>query len=440
MRQRTFQRRALILVMLLGGALVPYLTLWGCGGGGFDAPTTTSAPALLSPQTLKTWVDEGKVNGEGYDRVVILDVTTKASYDNASIGHIPGAQLLDTGSDLFQTRIEGIAPAYGMVPDGSRMDALIQKFGIDRNTTIVFTTSSNQPIIFATRAYFTFRYWGFPKECLKVLDGRNKAWNAAYPGTLTAVAPVVTPSTYSVRNLGALNAGMRASLGEMMATVKAASSSVVIVDTRGSDNAVGVGSKYSYDGDFGSTAGVFLPSSPADYVVFEGHMKGGKALGYTSLTDAANNDRFLPVDNLVAKFGAIGVDSSKTAYVYCRTGVIASSEFFLLDAVLGWKTILYDGSWSQWGHISGDSTKGGVLDSWSAWRTDTSALSSLIVYNADNTLLVEKIALDPAAVQMYSNTADLNANQIEKEDAEYMSGGGTSGGGTTTGGGGGGGC
>ena len=169
-------------------------------------------------------------------------------------------------------------------------------------------------------------------------------------------------------------------------------------------------------------------------------MKGGKALGYTSLTDAANNDRFLPVDNLVAKFGAIGVDSSKTAYVYCRTGVIASSEFFLLDAVLGWKTILYDGSWSQWGHISGDSTKGGVLDSWSAWRTDTSALSSLIVYNADNTLLVEKIALDPAAVQMYSNTADLNANQIEKEDAEYMSGGGTSGGGTTTGGGGGGGC
>jgi len=111
MRQRTFKRSALIFVVLLGGALVPYLTLWGYGGGGFDTPTTTSAPALLSAQTLKTWVDQGKVNGEGYDRVVILDVTTKASYDNASIGHIPGAQLLDTGSDLFQTRIEGIAPA-----------------------------------------------------------------------------------------------------------------------------------------------------------------------------------------------------------------------------------------------------------------------------------------------------------------------------------------
>ncbi|MGZ8473463.1 MAG: selenite/tellurite reduction operon rhodanese-like protein ExtH [Candidatus Deferrimicrobiaceae bacterium] len=429
MRQRTFKRSALIFVVLLGGALVPYLTLWGCGGGGFDAPTTTSAPALLSAQTLKTWVDQGKVNGEGYDRVVILDVTSPGEYDNTAKGHIPGAQLVNFSTELIQTRIEGVAPAFGMIIDGSRMDALIQKLGIDRNTTIVFTSSTS--IMYATRAYFTFRYWGFPKKCLKVLDGANAAWNAAFAGTFTTDHPVVAPSAYSVRNLGALNAGLRASLGEMMTVAADTDPDTVIVDTRTGELAG------SYAGTPKSTAGVFAPSSPADYAVFEGHMKGGRALGYTTLTAGGS---FLPVDNLVTLFGAIGVDSTKTVYVYCRTGVIASVEFFVLDGILGWNTVLYDGSWSQWGAM-GIVDKGGPLAASSPWRTDTSANSGLIVYNQDNGALVEKVVLDDLAVQMYTTVGDPSANQIEKEDAGYITGGGgTGGGGTTTGGGGGGGC
>jgi hypothetical protein len=65
--------------------------------------------------------------------------------------------------------------------------------------------------------------------------------------------------------------------------------------------------------------------------------------------------------------------------------VIASSAFFVLDAILDWPVANYDGSWSQWGQLSGDATKGGQLRSDSPWRTDTAARSELVVYNFDTT-------------------------------------------------------
>ena len=421
MRQRTFQRSALISVMLLAGALVPYLTFWGCGGGGFDAPTTTSVSALLPAETLKVWVDQGKVNGEGYDRVVILNVTDNAALYAAE--HIPGAQLLNWNTDVWQTRIEGLAPDVNMVPEGSLMDGVIQRSGIDQNTTIVFTSTN---MLHAARAYFTFRYWGFPKERLKMIDGLNGAWKALFP--MTTEVPVVTPSTYSVRKNGTLRSDLRASLGEMMAVAADTDPDTVIVDGRSAATAG------SYAGIPRSTAGVFSPGG--DYTVFEGRMKGAKALQYTNLY---SSNYFRAFDNIVLQLAAIGVDGSKTTYVHCRTGVIASVLFFALDGILGWDTVLYDGSWSQWGQMSG--TKGGGLASGSAWRTDVSPLSELVVYNQDNSALVETLPVDNLAVLMYTSPADPRANQIEKEDAAYMTGGGgASGGGTTTGGGGGGGC
>jgi hypothetical protein len=65
--------------------------------------------------------------------------------------------------------------------------------------------------------------------------------------------------------------------------------------------------------------------------------------------------------------------------------VIASSAFFVLDAILDWPVSLYDGSWSQWGQMAGDATKGGQLRTDSPWRTDIASRSELVVYNYDTT-------------------------------------------------------
>jgi len=297
--------------------LVPF-SMNSCSTSNYDTPITiqaTSSP-LISPATLNMWIASGVVNNyTGFgDKVVILDVTTSTTY---AAGHIPGAQFMNNSGDLYQTRLEGPATDVNMVPNGAAMDALIRKFGIDGNTTIVFTTGGTpgaSSILSATRAYFTFRYWGFPKEKLKLLDGVNFSWNAAY-GLTTAPSPAPVPSTYSVKNNQRLRTDLRASLGDMIDLAEGRVPSAVAVDMRSATTGG------SYAGTRFSTAGVFDGGAIAkevagDYVVFEGHVKGATALLYSGLFDAAANYRFKSPAALAALFNAVGIDSTKLTHVY----------------------------------------------------------------------------------------------------------------------------
>lgn len=66
--------------------------------------------------------------------------------------------------------------------------------------------------------------------------------------------------------------------------------------------------------------------------------------------------------------------------------MIASSAFFVLDAILGWPVADYDGSWSQWGQMAAaNNDNGGMLTADSPWRTDVPSRSELFVYNYDTT-------------------------------------------------------
>jgi thiosulfate/3-mercaptopyruvate sulfurtransferase len=288
-------------------------TLGGCNKS-YDKPATTSTPTALIPaETLKGWIDAGKVNGTGYDRVVVLDVNSIGNY---SAGHVPGAQFVDS-NDIYQTRREGPANDVNMVPDGTRMNALIRKYGIDGTTTVVFTggtgAGSASNYLAVTRAYWTFRYWGFPKERLKLLDGINSAWSAAY-GLSTAPAPSVTPSTYSVTSNHVLRANLRASLSEMISAAEGNKPNAAIVDFRSGE------ADNSYAGQRGKTAGIFTSLtgtvSVSDFVVFEGHIRGARAMNYTTLFDAANSFRFKPETDLIALLAAVGINSSTTALVH----------------------------------------------------------------------------------------------------------------------------
>ena len=172
------------------------------------------------------------------------------------------------------TRSEGVIYAVNMVLDGPTIDALIQRTGINKNTTVIFTgpgTSKND-YMSVGRLYFNFRYWGFPKERLKVLNGLNGAYKATIRAGYNV--PAITASTYSVRNNPSFRDDLRVSLQEMLDYADGKVSNVVVIDGRGSDGPGGT--VYSYDGDPKATTGVF--SSPTytttDYVAFEGHIKG----------------------------------------------------------------------------------------------------------------------------------------------------------------------
>jgi 3-mercaptopyruvate sulfurtransferase SseA len=248
------------------------------------------------------------------------------------------------------------------------MDDLVQRYGIDGNTTVVFTGSS---LVNATRAYFTFRYWGFPKSRLKLLDGLNGNWNTTY-GWVAGLPPVVARSGYSVKSNPGLRNDLRVSLSEMIDYADGKIPNVLPIDDRSAATAG------SYAGIRGSTTGVFNPSG--DYTVFEGRIRGAQALAATTLYNGTTNV-FNPSDQLVASFTSIGLDSTKTAYAYCKVGSQGSIAFFVLDGILGWPAAVYDGSWSQWGQLSGDSSMKGQLDASSHWRTDIAGRSDLVVYN-----------------------------------------------------------
>ncbi len=395
-------------------------------------------PVLVSATDLQGWMNfdhDGLpatdpinlVNAElGGQRVVILDVTDAFSYAKS---HLPGAQLWNI-SEHVQKRVEGPAPAVNMVLDGSKMDAMIQKHGIDENTTIIIT-SSKKDTYFPSRAYFLLRYYGFPKTHVKVLDGYNGAWAASdLTDDLTALQPTITASSLSVADIADIQLDTRVSLAELMAAVRDGSGTPV--DFRGNKSAAG------------STPGVFSDVA-GDYVAFEGTLKGGEFFSWKSFnTDYAGGDlTFNSAADITTALTAAGIttstDGSNPVYSYCRTGYIASTGFFVLDGILGVDVMAYDGSWSQWGKMSTVDTvgnvlsgvdkvlgnsddvnvlSGGQLPAGSAWATDSATYMSTIKYNvAGRQQAIE--SLDPEAELLDLLPGDAEANQVESADAAF---------------------
>lgn len=217
------------------------LMLWGCGGSGGDdyaqplnvdsSPVDGAATSvLIEPATLKTWIDQGLVGNEGGfgSNVVVVDFRSPAGSDRIS-----GACRAE-GGDLTAKRLEGVTEATPLVATGEQMDTLLQRLGINEKSIIIFTSGGNGYM--PTRAYWSFRYWGFPKERLKLLNGGNAAFAAAYPGLMTQTVPTPTASDYSVKDLAGVNDDLRASIGEMIGLFAANlenSTTDIVFDARG---------------------------------------------------------------------------------------------------------------------------------------------------------------------------------------------------------------
>lgn len=438
MEKPTARRR--ILQLGLAGLVAPStFALWGCGSsedgsGSYPDPiatiTTTKTPtALIDAATLKQWMDEGKVNStdrSSRDRVVIVTVATPAQY---AAQHLPGAQLLNASTELMMTRLEGAGSMTTMMLDGPSMDALVKKLCINANTTVVFVASRNQNALNAARAYFTFRYWGFPKERLKVLNGGENGWEAAaaagsWPAAyaLTAAVPTLTPSTFSVKSLyvnngsSTANFNVRTSIGEMIAVVDRINNGSLPVDATG----------VSILDVRGGNPAVYIQNSGVD------------DFNQYALSGAGNTSTYKPTSELIDRLATFGVTASKRMiYVYCASGVRAASTFFVLDGILGWNVAMYDGSWNQWSSYASTATANRVG---TGWQTDVNSPGTTVsrTFGAIPTAGTS-VVLDPLSNGMYSIT-DPRGNQMLIEDKAYFTSSGSSGTGTGGGGGGSSGC
>jgi 3-mercaptopyruvate sulfurtransferase SseA len=377
------------------------MLIYSCGGSSSYnvRQPQGQAQVMVDAVTLNNWVENGYgTDANGYNKLVILDVDSAGSYD---AGHIPGSYNLDTGSDLQTARSNGVSFTVSQVPTKEMMDALIQRTGIDANTVVALV--GNGTMMNVGRAYFNFRYWGFPKARLKVLDGTKTAtYRDAAGYALSDVAtPLPAPSTYSVSNLTP-NVSVRASMEEMIAYAQDSDPFTVIIDARSANE---------YNGVAHSTT-----NTSGNYVAFEGHVKTAEHQEYVTLhQDGNRSNPLLPEDELIAAMTAINMDEDSTGISYCRTSWRAAIQFLALDAVLGWNAKIYDGAWIQWGQMAtNDPAIGGSLEPDSPWRTDTDALSESINYNRR---VVEPI--------VGADSFAANANLINETDKAVCGGAGT---------------
>ncbi len=286
-------------------------TLNGCSNTSYDIPAGMPGGAqissLLPPQQLKAWIDNGYQDERGY-KVVIFDGSSAANYN---AGHIPGSYSVSYTTDFTKTRSDGPMMVALMVADGPQMDGLVQKYGIDGQSSVVVFTGDN--MIWSARGYWTFRYWGFPQNRLFVMNGKsttaNSAWTAAGYTLTTDVPALPAPSTFSVSSWRGNIDQVRAPLDEMQTVSKVTSSLTnVIIDARSEGEWTAATAVYSLGMGYRWNNSVWRPYE----LEFAGTNVGDP---YSTISLASAGSQVLKSkEQLLAEWTAAGLTKDKKLY------------------------------------------------------------------------------------------------------------------------------
>src|SRR5450755_2186152 len=254
-----------------------------------------------------SWLSE-RLTGQ----VILIEVGDKSSYD---VGHIPTARLLERA-----TLMRDIDNVPNEIPPVADFEAAMTALGVGNRTRVVFY--SRDPIL-ATRAWFTFDYFGHGNRAC-VLNGGYARWVAEGRTTATDV-PAFTPARFEADPNPSALANLRA-MRVLVRTRNVLGPALVIIDARPQAN---------YRGE---TAG--------HGVARAGHIPGALSVPWQRNLD---NDGMLfrSDDDLRNLYGDLGVKKDTTVITYCRTGVEASMTYFVLR-YLGLDPSLYDGSFVEW--------------------------------------------------------------------------------------------
>ena len=268
----------------------------------------TNIPGF-SPLVSAQWLEHH------LDQVVVLD----GSYYLSSMGkdaerefadrRIAGAQrwdideIADRSSDLkhMMPTAEAIARAAG-------------ERGISNQSTVVVYDQLG--MFSAARVWLAFKRAGHPRVAL--LDGGLPAWGGPVEsGPVTPAAETQYGSFQSTET----------TVDRKTVARELADETACVVDAR--------------------SAGRFSGAAPEPVQgLRSGHMPGSINLPFTELLTQDN--RFKSVDELKQVFADAGIDLARPIITSCGSGVTASIVSFAL-ALLGSSSLVYDGSWSEWG-------------------------------------------------------------------------------------------
>jgi thiosulfate/3-mercaptopyruvate sulfurtransferase len=80
-----------------------------------------------------------------------------------------------------------------------------------------------------------------------------------------------------------------------------------------------------------------------------GHIPGSVNVPFASVVDMAGDTRFVPAEELRARFANAGALKSERVITYCGGGIAASQTAYLLTLLGQENVALYDGSMTEWG-------------------------------------------------------------------------------------------
>ncbi|KAJ0410521.1 hypothetical protein ATCC90586_008328 [Pythium insidiosum] len=277
------------------------------------------ASSLVTPE----WLREKESDREG-GRVHVISCDHPMAFHH---GHIPFAT---TFGGLASTALKDTRGGSGVISE-REFQHVVQSLGIEKDSTIVFYDDAMG--IGATRAWWVFLHYGFPKENLKVLDGGWRQWVI---DTQEISTDRDTPSTVS-----SICAGEHFGHSELTETGKL------------------VGLESVQDALLHGSARFVDSRSHAEYVGADshgnrrtGHVPGAVNLEWKDAVDFENNGRFKPsseLEHLVVQQAQLPVDRDQPLITYCQGGIRAAHTAFVLHEILGYRDVkIYEDSMMQY--------------------------------------------------------------------------------------------
>jgi thiosulfate/3-mercaptopyruvate sulfurtransferase len=247
--------------------------------------------------------------------VVLHVVDRSSSFEQA---HIPGARPVR----YEQVAVDGPDGLGAEVPLPADLERVFEEAGVSDSSQVVLYGNT----VAAARVFFTLDVAGH--DGAMILDGGLRAWQAEKRPIATGAPPPVKPGTWTAR--------LRADRLATAQWIQQEAQRTALVDVRPDDEFTGA------DGGMG---GMHTP----------GHIDGARQLPWNTLV--SGDGKFLPRDQLRAKFGAAGADGRKPIVAYCMVGMRASVVYFVARH-LGFDVKLYDGSIVDWGRRKLPTTRG----------------------------------------------------------------------------------
>ena len=277
-----------------------------------EARPKNLARAVAQPDWLEQNIDNPKVR--------IIEVSTEPGiYER---GHIKNSVKLVWHTDLVDTVNRDIISQ-------AKFTAIVQKAGIDEDTTVVLYGDKNN--WFAAWGAWIFNIYG--QKDVRVLDGGRVKWEKDGRALTTAV-PTFKAGNFVAK---AADKNLRATLTRDVLPVAKKERKATLIDIRSADE---------YSGK------IFAPAGFQELAVRAGHIPG--AINVPWGLNVNSDGTFKTVAELKKLYADKGVTGADQIITYCRIGERSSLTWFVLSEILGFSRVKnYDGSWTEYGNSVG---------------------------------------------------------------------------------------